>query len=258
MVLEVCCGSYEDAMSAYMAGAKRIELNCGLELGGLTPSLSSLELVKQFTDLKSICMVRPRSGGFCYTMLEFEQMMREARDLLEAGADGLAFGFLTPDCTIDMNRTALFAYLCHDYGAKAVFHRAFDCLGCETRSDFKKAIDSLVECGVDRILTSGMYPDAYEGIENLKTIIDVAGSRIEILPGCGINSRNVADIIERTGATQVHASCKTYAIDKTTTNEKISYAYEGNLKLEDGAYKYQVVSEDEAKAIIDVLNNIEK
>ena len=258
MVLEVCCGSYEDAMSAYMAGATRIELNCALELGGLTPSLGSLELVKQFTELKSICMVRPRCGGFSYTMLEFEQMMKEARDLLEAGADGLAFGFLNPDRTIDMNRTSLLSYLCHDYGAEAVFHRAFDCLGCETQDDFEKAIDSLVECGIDRILTSGMYPTAYEGIDNLKTIIEIAGDRIEILPGCGINSKNVAQIVEHTGANQVHASCKTYAIDKTTTNDKISYAYEGNLKLENGAYKYQVVSKDEAEAIIDVLKTVEK
>ncbi len=254
MILEVCCGSYEDAMSAYMAGAKRIELNCALELGGLTPSIASLELTKQFTDLETICMLRPRCGGFCYTMLEFEQMMREARMLLEAGADGLAFGFLTPDCKLDLNRTALFAHLCHEYNATAVFHRAFDCIGCETYDDFKMAINGLVDCGVDRILTSGMYPTAHEGVENLKTIVDIASDKIEILPGCGINSQNVVDVVERTGANQVHASCKTYAIDKTTSNGRISYAYEGNLKLKDGQYKYQVVSREEAEAIITKLN----
>ena len=69
-MIEICCGSYQDALVAYKAGAKRIELNCALELGGLTPSVSSLKLVKQNCDLDVICMVRPRGAGFCYTELE--------------------------------------------------------------------------------------------------------------------------------------------------------------------------------------------
>ncbi len=257
MLLEVCCGSYEDAMSAQMAGAKRIELNCALELGGLTPSIASLELVKQFTDLSTICMVRPRSGGFCYTELEFEQMMREAKTLLEAGADGLAFGFLKADRTIDMDRTALFAYMCHEYHAEAVFHRAFDCLGCESREEIEKALDKLAACGIDRILTSGMYPSAYEGIDVLKTIVELSNGRMEILPGCGVTSSNVEEIITKTGADQIHASCKTYTIDTTTSNDRISYAYEGNHKLQNGEIKYQVVSEKEVKAILDKLRSME-
>ena len=56
--LEVCCGSYEDAMNAYHGGAKRIELNSALALGGLTPTIASLELIKNNTDLEVICMVR--------------------------------------------------------------------------------------------------------------------------------------------------------------------------------------------------------
>lgn len=69
-VIEICCGSYEDAINAYRGGAKRIELNSALYLGGLTPSIATLELIKRNTDLEVICMVRPRGAGFCYSDLE--------------------------------------------------------------------------------------------------------------------------------------------------------------------------------------------
>lgn len=95
--LEVCCGSYEDAMNAYHGGAKRIELNSALALGGLTPTIASLELIKNNTDLEVICMVRPRGAGFVYNELQSEQMIIEAEELLEHGADGIAFGFLDSD-----------------------------------------------------------------------------------------------------------------------------------------------------------------
>ena len=94
-MVEICCGSYEDAVSASRGGAERIELNSALALGGLTPPAGCVRLVKERTDLKVISMVRPRGGGFCYTALETEQMFEDAKMLLEYGSDGLAFGFLT-------------------------------------------------------------------------------------------------------------------------------------------------------------------
>ncbi len=256
MILEVCCGSFEDALKAHRAHAQRIELNCALELGGITPSVASLKLVKAHTDLEVICMVRPRGCGFCYTEDEYSQMQYEAKELLEAGADGLAFGFLTKDGSIDVERTSEFAALCHNHNASAVNHRAFDCLGCNTDKELEAAVSTLVDCGVDRILTSGMYPSAYEGMDNLKKLVEIANDSIEILPGVGINSRNVTEIVKKTGTNQVHASCKKYAVDMTTTAQRVSYAFEPNLKMEDGEFKYQVVSEQEARSILDVLNKI--
>ncbi|MCB7558417.1 copper homeostasis protein CutC, partial [Tyzzerella nexilis] len=62
-------------------------------------------MTKNTTNLKVICMVRPRGAGFCYTDIEFKQMMIEAKDLLENGADGIAFGFLLKNNEIDIERT---------------------------------------------------------------------------------------------------------------------------------------------------------
>jgi len=80
-IIEICCGSYEDALNAYHGGAKRIELNSALYLGGLTPSLASLKLTKKNTNLKVITMVRPRGAGFCYNEIEFEVMKEDAKSL---------------------------------------------------------------------------------------------------------------------------------------------------------------------------------
>ena len=62
-IVEVCCGNYYDALQAQYGGARRIELNSALHLGGLTPSLATLLKVKDNTDLEVICMVRPRGAG---------------------------------------------------------------------------------------------------------------------------------------------------------------------------------------------------
>lgn len=102
--VEICCGSYYDTLQAWKGGAKRVELNSALHLGGLTPSLGTLRQVKKNTGLKVICMVRPRGAGFCYNMEDFEVMLEDAHILLENGADGIAFGCLTADRVQDFIR----------------------------------------------------------------------------------------------------------------------------------------------------------
>ena len=104
-VAEICCGSFYDAKQAVLGGAERIELNSGLMLGGLTPTTATLSLVKErFPELKVIAMVRPRGAGFCYTEEEFLVMEKECQSLLENGADGIAFGCLKEDATLDEER----------------------------------------------------------------------------------------------------------------------------------------------------------
>ena len=106
-IVEICCGSYYDALQAAKGGAKRIELNSALMLGGLTPSTATLKLVKQnIPDLKVITMVRPRGAGFCYSHEEFQVMAAECQELLEAGADGIAFGCLKADGTLDKEKNS--------------------------------------------------------------------------------------------------------------------------------------------------------
>ena len=244
-IVEICCGSYEDALAAYGGGAQRIELNSALYLGGLTPSLGSLILTKKYTNLKVIAMVRPRGAGFCYTESEFEMMKMDAELLMKNGADGIAFGCLDENSNIDMDKTTEMIRIINKYQGEVVFHRAFDCI-----RDPHKAIKVLIELGVDRILTSGLQEKAMDGINLIAELQENYGKEIEILAGSGINISNVKEIMSKTGITQVHSSCKDWKEDVTTSGEYVSFSYGVGSKKE----LYDVVSRELVKQMVDVLS----
>ena len=243
--VEICTGSYADCMAAFHGGAERVELNSALSVGGLTASVAVLRRVKKETTLKVICMVRPRAGGFCYDEAETKIMMEEARLLLENGADGIAFGFLHADGTVHRERTLQMSELIHSFGKEAVFHRAFDV----TKDPFQ-AMEVLLSCKIDRLLTSGQRVKAMQGAELIAQLQDRFGDRIEILAGSGVNAQNAGELLARTGIRQVHSSCKGYRLDPTTASEHVSYAY-----LDDAhAMEYDVVEETLVRALIDALS----
>ncbi len=219
-VVEICCGGYEDCINAWKGGADRLELNSALSVGGLTPTTALLRLVKKAVPLPVICMVRPRPAGFCYSEEETNVMRQEAGDLLEAGADGIAFGFLNADGTVNEERTRDMVGLIHSFGAEAVFHRAFDVAEMPFLT-----METLISCGVNRVLTSGQRSGAAEGAGLLRVLTARYGNRMEILAGGGVNAENAPSLIARTGVSQVHASCREYRTDPTTGNSFVSYAY---------------------------------
>ena len=164
-IIEVCCGGYYDALQAYKGGAKRIELNSALHLGGLTPTIGSLILTKQNTDLKVICMDRPRSAGFHYDEIDFETMKADAHALMRNGADGIAFGCLDAEGNIDVEQTRQIIEIIRNYHGEVVFHRAFDCV-----KDPYQSIEILIDLGVDRILTSGLKAKAMQGKDLIRDL----------------------------------------------------------------------------------------
>lgn len=221
-VLEICCGSFEDVKTAYENGAGRVELNSALYLGGLTPSLANLICAKEQCEIPVVAMVRPRGGGFCYSLEEYQTMILDTKILLEHGADGIAFGFLKENQTLDTERTKELIHLIREHGGEAVFHRAFDCV-----ADQKKTIEQLIGLGADRILTSGGAPDVWSGREQLKQLQKEYGSEIEILAGSGVNENNVTELMTYTGVHQVHSSCRVWKKDITTSNEYVDFSYAG-------------------------------
>ena len=234
--VEICCGSYEDCLAAQKGNATRIELNSALHLGGLTPAIGTVKLAKKDVSLPIICMVRPRGCGFYYTEAEYKAMMMDAKELLEAGADGLAFGFLHEDGTVDIERNKEMITLIHAYNKEAVFHRAFDCA-----KDAYATMETLIELGVDRVLTSGLEAKAWDGRALIKDLQEKYGDKIEILAGSGVNATNAKALMEETGISQVHSSCKAWVKDPTTNvNPGVTYAYAAG----DLALCYDVVSAD--------------
>lgn len=61
VLFEVCCGCFEDAVQAEKGGADRIELNSALFLGGLTPSIGTVQAVKNTLKIPVMCMGAPRA-----------------------------------------------------------------------------------------------------------------------------------------------------------------------------------------------------
>ncbi len=239
--LEVCCGSYEDAINAYLGGAHRIELNSALYLGGLTPTTKTLDLIKRNTNLEVISMVRPRGSGFCYTPLEMEEIFANAMSLLEAGSDGIAFGFLTSDGKIDKQNTKKMVDLIHMFKRQAVFHRAID-----VTEDYLNNISLLADLGVDRVLTSGKKPKALDGLALIKEASQKYGDRIQILAGSGVNISNANTILDEANIYQIHSSCKDYLYDKTSNYGEVSYDYYSDSR-------YEAVSKDLVRGLADLI-----
>ncbi len=209
VLLEICCGSAEDALEAASGGADRVELCSALFLGGLTPSLGSLLQVKQQTRIPVMAMDRPRQAGFCYSATEFAVMERDADLLLEQGADGIVFGILHPDGTVDLERSRA---LRHRIGPRqAVFHRAFD-----VTPDPFRALEELIDLNITRVLTSGQKNGAPEGAALIRRLIEKADGRIEVLPGAGIDVNNARQFVTDTGCTQIHLTAFADHCDSST------------------------------------------
>jgi copper homeostasis protein len=208
ILIEVCCGSVDDAVEAEKGGADRVELNSAIFLGGLTPSPGSIIEAKKILDIPVMVMIRPRAGGFCYTQVEMEVILCDAKLAVEYGADGLVFGILTSDGSVDEERCKQMIEMAQD--RQTVFHRAFD-----VTPEPLKALDQLVDLGFTRVLTSGQQKTAPEGIELISKLIVHAGDRIEILPGSGLRPHNIRAFVQQTRTKQVHFSAFDQKIDSS-------------------------------------------
>ena len=197
VLLEVCVDSAADAVAAARGGADRVELCSGLIAGGLTPGPGTILVARRRLEIAMMVMVRPRGGDFLYDALEFEVMQQDVRAAKAAGADGVVFGLLNPDGTIDEERTARLTELARPL--QVTFHRAFDM----TRDPFE-ALETLAALGVDRVLTSGQETSVAAGLGLLADLVARAAERIVVMPGCGIRTHNVRQVLAVTGAREIH------------------------------------------------------
>lgn len=205
--LEICSNSPMSALAAQQGGASRVELCQNLEGGGTTPSYGQIRLTRSRLDIGVHVLIRPRVGDFLYTALEFEEMKQDIRYCKEMGCDGVVIGILDQDGNVDKVRTQELAELA--YPMCVVFHRAFD----RCRDPFQ-ALEDIVEIGCHRILTSGHENTAFEGKGLIRSLIEKAGGRIEIMPGAGVDEANIREILTHTGATSIHSSAKMFVHSK--------------------------------------------
>lgn len=198
MLLEICANSYQSAINAQNAGANRIELSSELSVGGITPSYGLLQQITKEIKIPTYVLIRPRSGDFYYTDDEFKQMKIDIKLCKKLGFKGIVSGVLNADNSIDVKRTQELIALSRPLSF--TFHRAFDCV-----KNPLKSLETLINLGVDRILTSGKKEKATDGIVLLKQLKEIAKNNLIILPGSGINSKNI-HLFKQAGFTEVHTS----------------------------------------------------
>ena len=223
--MEACCGSVRDVVIADKLGFDQIELNSSLELGGMTPSIGTLVTSKKLTDVPIYTMVRARPQGFNYTDEDYQSMLYDAKHLIENGADGIVFGFLNDDGTINEVRTKEMVSAIGD--KPTIFHKAFD-----STPDLEIAIKKLIDLNVTRILTGGGVGDIMDNLDMLAYLEKNYGDQIDILIGGGVRYHNVKEILEKTKVKQIHFSGRTKIFDQSTfitatTDDKDLYSYDG-------------------------------
>ena len=234
--LEVIGFNIEGCMIAEAASAHRIELCDSPADGGTTPSYGFLKMAREKISIELYPIIRPRGGDFFYSKSEFEIMKKDLLLCKSLGCDGIVTGMLLADGTVDKPRCIQLVELAYPLGV--TFHRAFD-----RTVDPYKALDDIIECGFERILTSGHKQAAQDGIDELATLVEMADDKIIIMPGSGVRSANIADIAKRTKAVEFHTSARIF------TDSKMKFT---NTEL-DEQLKNISVDQEELNKIVEIL-----
>ena len=210
MKLELCTASIEAVQLAKKHVFSRIELCQNLEQGGMTPSSGLIEYALA-CGVETHVLIRPRPGGFNYNDEEIEVILRDICKCKKIGVQGVVVGVLDERGLI--HEDAMRMIRKHASGIKLTFHRAFD-----DTCDYKKSLDTIINLGVDRVLSSGLARNVDIGANVLKEMKEYAGSRIEIMLGGGVNASNIAQLVTNVNPDAIHFSAtKKQIIDEGST-----------------------------------------
>ena len=197
MLIEACVDTVQSAINAQLGGADRVELCDNLADAGTTPSHGTIASALEALDISVFPIIRVRGGGFVYDAAELEVMRRDVIHARELGCDGVVIGALTDQGEIDQHAVMVLREAAGDLSL--TFHRAFDvCV------DPVQALETLIDLGVQRILTSGQRETAWEGRELIAAVRRQAEGRIIIMAGGGVDESNAADLVRETGVVELH------------------------------------------------------
>ena len=199
--LEVAVDNPQAVLAAARGGAERLELCASLADGGLTPSLGFLEWTLAAATIPVHCIVRPRAGNFVYSPFELDVMARDLRAMREAGAHGVVLGVLTPEHSVDVAAMRRLAELARPM--RLCFHRAFD-----LTADRVQALEDVISCGAEILLTSGGAVSLYAGAEEVKRIAAQAAGRIEVMGGAGVRTKNAGELWRTLPIATLHTSLR--------------------------------------------------
>lgn len=217
IAVEIAVHDSESASAAEAGGADRVELLSDWLQGGTTPSTGMIAVVREHLAIGLHVMIRPRAGDFWYSDREFDVMRRDIAAAKSIGANGVVFGLVNLDGGVDVQRTRELVEIARPLSV--TFHRAFDMC-----PDLPRALEDLVSCGIDRVLTSGGEAKAVDGRLMLAHLVTSAGDRISVMAGGGVRKENVREIVLETGVQEVHAGLRsTSPSPMSFRNPKISF-----------------------------------
>jgi copper homeostasis protein len=236
--LEVCSFNIQSAVIAEKVGAVRVEL-CDNPLdGGTTPSYGTIRQTRNSIGIALYPIIRPRGGNFFYDEEEFAIIKQDILLCKQLNCDGISTGVHLRDGRIDTERMKRIVEWAYPMGVTC--HRVFD-----RAPDAFEALEQIIDCGCERILTSGQHATAREGAAILAQLVQQANGRIAIMPGAGVRSSNIAQLINDTGATEFHTSARITVPDEVTFQ---------NPAITDAGPWY-IANEEELNKIMVVLNN---
>jgi copper homeostasis protein len=245
ITLEICAHTITSALVAQEGGADRIELCAAIEVGGITPSPSTLLEARRLLKIEICVLVRPRSGDFCYSDVEFEVLKKDILFCKQNGMDGVVVGVLKPNQELDIERMTELVKLARPM--QIACHRAFD-----QTPDGMKAMEQLISMGYDRILTSGQKNSVEEGKMYLKQLVEAATGRISIMPGNGVTVQNTAEILKTTGAKTIHMTAKGLVIGKEAESEG-GFSFNMKNALANNYYETDLA---QVKKVVEILGKL--
>ena len=187
-LVEACVENLEAAIEAEKNGAHRIELCADLANDGLTPSDDLLISVFEKVKIPIRAMIRPRTGNFWYSKSEIKQMKSSILFCKKLRIEGVVFGLLMKDNTVDVENTNALAKLA--FPLKVTFHKAID----ET-PDIFKAVEILAKINeISAVLTTGKMPTAMEGNQILNQLVQKFGNKIDIIAAGKITPHNLPEL----------------------------------------------------------------
>ena len=253
ILLEACLDSADLARAAERGGAGRIELCDRLDVGGTTPNAELIRDVLAAVKIPVFAMVRPRGGDFVYSEAEFDGMRRDAMMLKGFGVAGLVVGVLSADDTIDAGR--LRQLVAAAGGLPVTFHLAF-----ERVPDRRMGLETLIDAGVDRLLTKGGGETARDGVGGIRELVAQASGRIVIMAGGNVREQNVEEIVRLSAVNEIHtrgaavaailARANGAAYQDQAFGREGSHASATSAPLPASPYSYTAPKDDSRKIVL--------
>ncbi len=238
--LEVAVDHPEAVLAAANGGAERLELCSTLADGGLTPSFGLLEWTLAAVSVPVHAMVRPRAGNFVYSPAELAVMCSDIRAMAKAGAHGIVAGCLTPQGAVDTDAMQRITDAAGEM--RRCFHRAFD-----LTVDREQALEDVIRCGAEVLLTSGGAVSLLAGGAEVARIAQQAAGRIEIMGGAGVRLSNAGELWRTLPIDTIHSSLRSPWREANQNGE-----HDANMGSRDEELLYTVREED-VRAVLSVL-----